>query len=137
MDRTETIATTKSIKHAVDNLVRGFEKERKRLAKLEDKATQQIGRIDTKLGELRNKATLEPDATKRAKLDEQINNLDDERDNVPNYEYALELLGEYSDTADTSVLGRLSQISCDLEALLDRKEGQYATFFKERKDAEG
>lgn len=136
MDQKDTIAITKSTKKVVDNLIKGFEKEHKRLSKLEEKGQKKIDGLDAKIDELDNQLQAETDEKKRTKLQVQRDKLSKERNDLPGYEDVLGKLGEAGDDADYSVLGRLSQISSDLDELL-RKGGQYEEFFKERKDAEG
>jgi phage shock protein A len=136
MDQKDTIAITKSTKKVVDNLIKGFEKEHKRLQKLEEKNQKKIDGLDAKIDDLDNQLQAETDEKKRTKLQTQRDKLGKERDDLPSYEDVLSRVGEAGDDADYSVLGRLSQISSDLDELL-RKGGQYEEFFKERKDVEG
>lgn len=135
MDQKDTIAITKSTKKVVDNLIKGFQKERKRIEKLSDKAQKKVNTLDTKIDDLDNQIQAETDEKKRAKLQAQRDKLRKERDDLPNYE---DLLGKIGDQDDVGygVLGMLVSISGEIEELL-RKGGEYEEFFKERKLAEG
>lgn len=121
MDKREIMSEAKAVQKAILGLKKKFEKERTRIEKLDDKATEKRNTLQSK----RNETT---DEAKRLKLSQQM-------DALPDYDGPLNTIGHSDDDFDTSILGAINAMDHEIESIV-KKDGFIDQFFKDMEIAE-